>query len=54
MGRNNAGEDVDLWNMNDLETLVDLFKRNCDKPGAYSYFKMQEIDIDVEAANLGQ
>ena len=37
---------MDVWNSNELETLVDLFKRSLDKPGVYSYYKLQEIDID--------
>jgi len=35
-----------VWNTNELETNVDLFKRSLDKPGVYSHYKLQEIDID--------
>lgn len=32
---------------------MDLFKRSLDKPGQYSAFKMQDIDIDVFASKPG-
>lgn len=35
-----------MWNSNELETNVDLFKRSLDKPGVHSHYKLQEIDID--------
>lgn len=39
------GENIDVWSLNDLETMVDLFKRTLDQPGQYSLYKLQEIDL---------
>jgi hypothetical protein len=50
---NNSGDNVDNWNINDLETLVDLYKRSLDKPGVYNHYKLQEIDLDVLCNHKG-
>jgi hypothetical protein len=44
---NLSGEDIDNWTMNELETLVDLYKREQDKPGLPSKYKLQDIDLEV-------
>ena len=41
------GANVDNWSIHEIETLVDLFKRSHDKPGQFSKYKLQDIDLDV-------
>ena len=41
------GSDVDNWTLNDLESMVELFKRSEDDPKKTSKFKLQEFDLDV-------
>jgi len=42
-----SGADIDNWTFNDLETMVDIFKREKDDPNVTSKFKLQELDLDV-------
>jgi hypothetical protein len=47
------GEDIDNWSMDELETLVELYKKSLDKPGVVSRYKLQEIDLDVGGVQPG-
>lgn len=39
--------------MSELETLVELFKRSKDESGKPSKYKLQDVDLDVDAAEIG-
>lgn len=52
--RVSPGEDIDNWSMEELETLVELYKMDTDKPGIVSKYKLQDIDLDVASFPSGQ
>ena len=45
---NFEGDEVDLWTFNELESLVEIYKREKDDPNTASKFKLQDIDLDVK------
>ena len=44
-------DELDQWTFNDLETLVEVFKREQDDPNKTSKYKLQDIDLDVSEMN---
>lgn len=48
-----GGENVDIWTMSDIETLVDLYKRSQDPPGVLTKYKLQDVDLDVKDCHSG-